>query len=154
MWAFIKRGDEDLARKITYGYEIKDGNYQIKEEEAEQIRLLFKSYLEGHSLQKSADTAGIKVYHGSAKRMLVNKRYIGDQDYPKIIDEETFKRAGQMLEERAQALGRVWDLKEEEINKVPTNFKYEEDKNLPSLPFERAKRQYDLIKTVGGGHGK
>ena len=44
--------------------------------------------------------------------MLRNKRYLGDDYYPAIIDTETFERAEEERIKRAAALGRVWDEKE------------------------------------------
>ena len=54
---------------------------------------------------------GLKLHHGSAGRMLRNKKYLGDDYYPAIIDKEIFDKAEEIRMSRAKALGRVWELK-------------------------------------------
>ena len=133
--------------RLCYGYAIRDGRLEIQEKEAENIRKIFKNYLAGNALIKSAELAGLKKNSSSVKRLLSNKKYLGNDIYPKIIDEESFEKAGQMLKERAVAMGRVWE-KEEEIIKVPCKFRYKEEETLPLDPFERANYKYRLIEVV------
>lgn len=126
---------------------IKDGKLMINEKEAENIRGIFKNYLDGNSLIKSAELMGLKKNNSSVKRILTNKKYLENENYPKIIDKESFELAGQMIKDRAVALGRVWEKKEEEIE-VPTEFLYEKGEVLPIDPFERARYQYSRIKVI------
>ncbi|MFR8744826.1 MAG: recombinase family protein [Peptoniphilus sp.] len=133
--------------RLCYGYTIRDGRLEVQDKEAENIRKIFKNYLAGNALIKSADLAGIKKNSSSVKRMLTNEKYLGNGIYPKIIDEESFERAGQMLKERAVAMGRVWE-KGQEIIKVPCKFKYKSEEVLPLDPFERASHQYNLIEVI------
>ena len=133
--------------RLCYGYTIRDGRLEVQEKEAENIRKIFKNYLAGNALIKSADLAGIKKNSSSVKRILTNKKYLGNDIYPKIIDGESFERAGQMLKERAVAMGRVWE-KEEEIIKVPCKFRYKEEGALPLDSFERASYKYRLIEVI------
>ena len=44
--------------------------------------------------------------------MLRNKKYLGDDYYPAIIDKETFDKAEEIRMSRAKALGRVCELEE------------------------------------------
>ena len=133
--------------RLCYGYTIRDGRLEIQEKEAENIRKIFKNYLAGNALIKSAELAGLQKNNSSVKRILTNKKYLGNDIYPKIIDIESFEKAGQMLKERAVAMGRVWE-KEEEIIKVPCKFRYKEEGALPLNPFERARHQYNLIEVI------
>lgn len=133
--------------RLCYGYTIIDGRLEVKEKEAENIRKIFKNYLAGNALIKSAELAGLKKNSSSVKRILTNKKYLGNDIYPKIIDEESFEKAGKMLKERAVAMGRVWE-KEEEIIKVPCKFRYKEEGVLPIDPLERASHQYNLIEVI------
>ena len=133
--------------RLCYGYTIRDGRLEVQETEAENIRKIFKNYLAGNALIKSANLVGLKKNSSSVKRILTNKKYLGNEIYPKIIDEESFEKAGQMLKERAVAMGRVWE-KEEEIIKVPCKFRYKEEGALPLNPFERARHQYNLIEVI------
>lgn len=50
--------------------------------------------------------AGIETYHGTAKRLMENRHYLGDDFYPAIIDQETYDKAAIRLE-RAGKLGRL-----------------------------------------------
>ncbi|WP_148466145.1 recombinase family protein [Peptoniphilus harei] len=133
--------------RLCYGYTIRDGRLEVQETEAENIRKIFKNYLAGNTLIKSANLAGLKKNSSSVKRMLTNEKYLGNDIYPKIIDRESFEKAGQMLKERAVAMGRVWE-KEEETIKVPCKFRYREEGVLPLDPFERASHQYNLIEVI------
>lgn len=133
--------------RLFYGYTIRDGKLKVEEKEAENIRAIFKNYLAGNALIKSADIAGLKKNSSSVKRLLTNKKYLGNEIYPKIIDRESFEKAGQMLKERAVAMGRVWK-KEEENTKVPCKFSYKEEEDLPIDPFERASYKYRLIEVI------
>ncbi|MDU1955743.1 MAG: integrase [Peptoniphilus lacydonensis] len=133
--------------RLCYGYTIRDGRLEVQETEAENIRKIFKNYLAGNALIKSAELAGIKKNSSSVKRLLTNKKYLGNDIYPKIIDGESFEKAGQMLKERAVVMGRVWE-KEEETIKVPCKFRYKSEEVLPIDPFERASHQYNLIEVI------
>ena len=133
--------------RLCYGYTIRDGRLEVQEKEAENIRKIFKNYLAGNALIKSADLAGLKKNSSSVKRMLTNEKYLGNDIYPKIIDRESFEKVGQMLKERAVAMGRVWE-KEEEIIKVPCKFRYKSEEVLPIDPLERASHQYNLIEVI------
>ena len=133
--------------RLCYGYTIRDGRLEVQETEAENIRKIFKNYLAGNTLIKSADLAGLKKNSSSVKRILTNEKYLGNEIYPKIIDRESFEKAGQMLKERAVAMGRVWE-KEEKIIKVPCKFRYREEGVPPLDPFERASHQYNLIEVI------
>ena len=133
--------------RLCYGYTIRDGRLEIQEKEAENIRKIFKNYLAGNALIKSAELAGLQKNNSSVKRILTNKKYLGNDIYPKLIDRESFEKAGQMLKERAVAMGRVWE-KEEEIIKVPCKFRYKEEGALPLNHFERARHQYNLIEVI------
>ncbi|MGX7139945.1 recombinase family protein [Facklamia languida] len=133
--------------RLCYGYIIREGRLEVQEKEAENIRKIFKNYLAGNALIKSADLAGLKKNSSSVKRILTNKKYLGNEIYPKIIDRESFEKTGQMLKKRAVAMGRVWE-KEEEIIKAPCKFRYKEEGVLPIDPFERANYKYRLIEVI------
>ena len=133
--------------RLCYGYTIRDGRLEVQETEAENIRKIFRNYLAGNALIKSADLVGLKKNSSSVKIMLTNEKYLGNDIYSKIIDRESFEKAGQMLKERAVAMGRVWE-KEEKIIKVPCKFRYKEEETLPLDRFERASYKYRLIEVI------
>ncbi|MDR9756156.1 MAG: hypothetical protein RJR35_05330 [Thermoanaerobacterales bacterium] len=77
----------------SFAIRIAGVNAVINETTAEQIRVLFQSYLSGDSLATAAKKAGIKAFHSGIGRMLRNTRYVGDEFYPPIIDQDTFSTA-------------------------------------------------------------
>ena len=66
-----------MGSHIPYGYNIIDGKAVIDEVKAEQVRQMYRNYLSGLALQKAAVEAGIQTWHGSARRMLRHKKYLG-----------------------------------------------------------------------------
>lgn len=133
--------------RLCYGYIIRDGRLEVQEKEAEDIRKIFKNYLAGNALIKSAELAGLKKNNSSVKNILTNENYLGNDIYPRIIDNDSFEKAGQMLKERAVVLGRVWE-KEEKTIKAPCKFRYKKEAALPIDPFERASYKYRLIEVI------
>ena len=133
--------------RLCYGYIIRDGRLEVQEKEAEDIRKIFKNYLAGNALIKSAELAGLKKNNSSVKNILTNENYLGNDIYPRIIDSDSLEKAGQMLKERAVALGRVWE-KEKKTIKVPCKFRYKKEVALPIDPFERASYKYRLIEVI------
>ena len=77
-----------------YGYRIENGIAVIDNDAADRLRNLYKNYLAGMGLMSAAAEVGIEAYHGSVKRLLSNKHYLGDDFYPAIIDEVTFEALG------------------------------------------------------------
>ena len=53
-----------------FGYRIENGIAVVDEPAAAKIRQLYQNYLDGLSLSKAAAEAGIKTYHGTAKRLM------------------------------------------------------------------------------------
>lgn len=90
-----------------YGYRIINGKAVINEQAAERIKILFQSYLTGDSLATAAKKAEIIAFHAGVSRLLQNKRYLGDEYYPALIDPDTFTAAEAERIRRAEKLGRV-----------------------------------------------
>ena len=76
-----------------YGYRIVNGAAVIDEKEAGQVRKLCEGYLAGMGLAAASQAAGIRNYHTSAMRMMLNRHYTGDDFYPAIIDHRLFDQA-------------------------------------------------------------
>lgn len=130
-----------------YGYDIVDGKAVINEKEAEQVRTFFQNYLSGMALAKAAEQVGMKLYHGSAGRMLRNKHYLGDDYYPQIIDKETFDKVEEVRLNKATNLGRVKELKADEKREVPREFVFGTVVTRYSDPFRQAEYIYGLIES-------
>lgn len=90
-------------RYIPFGYEIIDAEIVIIEREAEVVRNVFSLYVQGNSLKNISDRLnmlpisyagdGRKWDKNIVKRILENKKYTGDKDYPIIIPPETAELA-------------------------------------------------------------
>lgn len=134
-------------RHIPYGYRIEDGKAVVDEVEAAVVREFFSCYISGMALMKAAEKVGLKLYHGSAGRMLRNKKYLGDDYYPAIIDQEIFDKAEEIRMNRARKLGRVRELQAEQERKFPSKFWMPAVKNIYKNPFEQAAYAYSLIES-------
>ena len=90
---------------LPLGYKIVDGCAVTDEPTVKQIKETYRYYFEGKSLVDAAKEAGFKMNHATVKRMLSNKKYLGTDYYPQIIDEETQIRFLEELTRRAGNLG-------------------------------------------------
>lgn len=128
-----------------YGYRIENGVAVIDEAAAGRLRKLYKNYLSGMGLQMAASEAGIQTYHGTAKRLLMTKHYLGDDFYPAIIDEETYQKAQEELINRAAALGRLNRTTKQKPIKTPTLFTIRDIEKHFDNPAAQAEDLYSLI---------
>ena len=137
-----------------YGYRIINGKAVIDEQAAEQVKNLFQSYLTGDSLATAAKKAEIIAFHAGISRMLQNKRYLGDEYYPALIDPDTFSAAEAERIRRAEKLGRVREPKVKKEVVYPTSFRISEGTERFDDPFQQAEYSYSLIETevdIDGG---
>ena len=90
-------------RRFPYGYEMQNGLIVICLKEADTVKQIFSQYLNGENLKNIAERLTenqIEFLPGEynwnksrIKRMIEDKRYIGGDNYPTIIDKNTFQRA-------------------------------------------------------------
>lgn len=131
-----------------YGYRTENGKAVIDEEKAQQIRNFYRNYLDGMALARAAHEAGIETWHGSAKRLLENKHYLGDDYYPAIIDQQTYDRAQAERLRRAKVLGRTNRKKQSpDTRKPPTRFKLAAPEQAYDDPKQQAEYLYSLIES-------
>lgn len=130
-----------------FGYRIENGKAVVNEEQAGQIRTLYEGYLGGLALMEAAKAAGLRLYHGSAKRMMQNRHYLGDAYYPVIIDQNTFDAALAEQQKRAKALGRVYEPKEAEATPPAMQFTIGRVAQKYEDPFKQAEYAYGLIES-------
>ena len=97
-------------RNIPFGYMMRGGRYIAEPAESEAVRQIFDMYLNGMSLKAIA--ADITVPYNENKplwnknmvsRILENKRYLGDDTYPQIIERDTFDRANAIKSEKGKS---------------------------------------------------
>jgi hypothetical protein len=128
-------------RHIPYGYKIENGMAVIDEKEAAVVREFFDCYISGLALMAAAEKVGLRLYHGSAGRILRNVKYLGDDYYPAIIDRETFDKAEKIR------MGRVRKLERKQPEPFPTRFTMPAVKTVYDDPFEQAAYAYSLIES-------
>lgn len=135
---------------IPHGYRIEGGKAVIDEMAAVQVKELFEGYNSGLALTVAAEKAGLKLYHASAKRMLQNERYVGDDYYPAIVDSDIFNKANNEIRRRALALGRIKEYKEPLPPTPQTRFKMGRQTKFFDDPFAQAEYMYSLIECEVG----
>ena len=129
-----------------YGYKIVNGMAVIDEIEGATVRKLYEGYLSGLGLQAAADEAGIPVNHCQAKRMMLNKKYLGTDYYPALVSEDIMEQVKAELTRRAGKLGRVFEPKEQDLPIVPTRFQFGKEEMSFDNPFLQAQYMYELIE--------
>ena len=97
-------------RKIPFGYMIRGGLIQTHPQEAGAVRYIFDQYLAGASLLTIAEDMtrqGIRYHQHTAewnkhmvKRILENAKYIGEDNYPRLVSDEDFTAAQHRKAER------------------------------------------------------
>lgn len=136
-----------MTAHIPYGYRIEEGKAVVDEVQAEQVRTFFKEYISGKALMVAAEMVGLKLFHGSAGRMLRNTHYLGDEYYPAIIERELFDKAEEERQSRASQLGRVRELKVKETPAAPLRFTMGKQIQEFDNPFKQAEYAYSLIES-------
>ena len=111
------------------------------------MQKLFDGYISGKALRAAALEAGIDTYHGSAGRMLQNKKYMGTDYYPAIISEEIYKKAQEERKYRAVKLGRVQEVEEDLPILSPTKFRLKSNEIMFDDSFKQAEYAYSMIES-------
>ena len=129
-----------------YGYLIENGRAVIDVDVAVKIRKLYGNYLSGMSLETAAKKAGIRLFHGAVKRLMLNAHYLGDDFYPAIIGEDTYEQARKELQKRASLLRRTSRMVRKKNITVPTRFYFLDVPEHFDLPAEQAEYMYSRIE--------
>ncbi len=94
-------------RNIPFGYCIVNGKYALNAPEADAVRKIFADYIGGKSLKTIAAEMQIPYNMGKVVwnknmvyRVLENKKYIGENEYPQIIAADDFDQAARIKAER------------------------------------------------------
>lgn len=109
-------------RYVSYGYEITDGKIAIIDSERDIVINIFGMYMNGHGMPEIANRlnqAGVSYNNDGRnwnknmiKRILENRKYLGDGKFPQIIPQDTFDRT----EEMRKAKSSKPDAEKKEIN--------------------------------------
>lgn len=94
-----------MRRMMPYGYEIRDGEYVISEQMAENVRTIYQLYLNGLSYAKisemlAATRDGIQWNKHRVKRILEDRRYVGDETWPAVIQLEQYERVQKRIAQK------------------------------------------------------
>lgn len=97
-------------RKVLFGYKIDNGEIVTDLYEGQAVKRIFSEYISGMSLQ---DIAGIMVESGipyidsnpiwnknQIRRILGNKKYIGERNYPVLVSKEDYNTVLNLISER------------------------------------------------------
>lgn len=94
-------------RNIPFGYCVINGKYALNTAESQAVQKIFSDYIGGKSLKVIASE--MKIPYNTAKtvwnknmvcRGLENKKYIGENGYPQIVEKHEFEQAAQIKAER------------------------------------------------------
>lgn len=106
-----------MQRHMPMGYKMVNGQIEINEEQAQIVKAIFTDYIKEKSLKaiakklsdKGVLNANMKPNwnHGSVGKILQNVKYQGDEFYPRLIDEATFKKAQDRRTATEVKLGRT-----------------------------------------------
>ena len=101
-------------RTIPYGYAFESGKTVIRAEESGIVNEIFRSYLAGQPLSAIAsglNSRRIEYMPGTVrwdkarlKRILDDRRYIGEKGFPQIIGSDDFEKAQRVKSERARSV--------------------------------------------------
>lgn len=94
-------------RSIPFGYQMENGEIIPHEQEAPVVRHIFSQYLQGATLQSLADEMGIPYSEAKpdwnkhqVKRILDNRRYMGEDDYPALVSAADYDAAHRLKAEK------------------------------------------------------
>ena len=99
-------------RNIPFGWKYENGKKVLHEREAEVLRNMYRNYIQGNSLAACVRLLELlKIEYQEEKtdwnksrvrRLLSDKRYLGTEEYPPIIDPKTFEAVQKRLKEANQ----------------------------------------------------
>ena len=104
-------------RTIPFGYCMKNGEITTEPKEVYAVVTIFDEYLKGRSLSEIAklmqsekicyNAVSDKWNKNMVKRIIENNKYLGNETYPQIIDEETFRLANEKRVRKATTLNLI-----------------------------------------------
>ncbi len=122
-------------RNIPFGYCMINGKYAVNTAEASAVKQIFTEYSDGKSLNEIAAKMAVP-YHSDkhiwnknmVKRVLENRRYIGECGYPQIIESQIFND--------------VQNIKSEKNTRTKIKNKVPEIEELPPI------REYEITEKI------
>ena len=164
-------------RNVPFGYCVVNGKYAVNAIEAEAVRQIFKQYIGGKSLKAIATEMTVPYMPDKPNwnksmvcRVLENRKYLGENGFPKIISYESLEQAAQIklsrrttgctikkrdnnMDNKPQIIHTVYEPTEEieqvtdEINRLLET--ENTDKNaVAELIIKCAQLKYSALKTI------
>ena len=97
-----------MNRKVTvYGYQFTEGILQIVPEQSRIVQEIFRVYNSGVPVSRLKDyIEELEINRVRLSDMLSDRRYLGNKNFPQIIDQELFEDVQQRKKERRKAIGK------------------------------------------------
>ena len=135
-----------------YGYKIENGHAVLDPEKAPQVMAYFRYYLDGLPVTPACQAAGVERAPHSSWKILEDRRYMGDDFYPQLIDPETFNA---VQEQRRLRNHNSPDQIHYQIvpGVVAKNFQMKHVSFLPQNPALIPQHLYNCIQICAGGEG-
>ncbi|MEQ2594309.1 recombinase family protein [[Clostridium] symbiosum] len=102
---------------MPLGYRMVGGRILIAPEQAELVKGVFQAYSEGNSMYQLArrltELGALNANHkpvwnhGTVGKILENRRYLGDEFYPALVEPELFHKVQERRKEKSKELGRI-----------------------------------------------
>lgn len=132
-------------KHTPFGYNIVNGAAVINEEQAEVIRKLAAGYLSGATFANLARENDVGIT--AVKRILADRRYIGNGYYPQILAEKMMDEIAAERKKRLEAQGRSNVKKRiREKPKPQTEFQMKPVRQIYKDPVKQAEYAYVQIK--------
>lgn len=97
-------------RSIIYGYRFENGRIVVDNTEAKIVNQVFTDYVNGLSLLKITNLLiqnrieylpnQVKWSKNKIRRIIENKKYLGNDTYPRIVDTDIFNQANSIKDDR------------------------------------------------------
>ena len=104
-------------RIIPFGYCMRNGEITVDFNESKAVARIFEEYLNGSSLQQIARLMELEKIRYSedsehwnknmVKRIIENKKYLGNNKYPQIISEKFFNQSNEKRVSKATSMGMI-----------------------------------------------
>lgn len=102
-------------RTILYGYKYENGMIVVDSINADIVKEVYLQYISGHSLLQISDLLNklhveyrpgvIGWNKARVKRIIDDERYVGNEDYPQIIDNDVAQKANELKESKNKQKG-------------------------------------------------
>lgn len=98
-------------RKLSFGYKIENGEVTINQNEQPIVREIFTRYVAGESLKEIANRLnsqpitydiGVDWNKNNVSRILLDRRYVGEKEHPKLIESNDFAKAEEVRKSKSR----------------------------------------------------